>query len=77
MRAYLLDLTERVVGTYAFTFVGLLLANGADITNLAADKVAAISAIPAALSVIKGVLGHFVGDPNTASVLPQHDRPAG
>jgi hypothetical protein len=70
MPRYLLDLAERVASTYAVGFLGLLLANGFDLTNLGAVKAAAIAAVPAALSVVKGVLAAFIGDPKTAALLP-------
>lgn len=70
MNRFLLDVVERTVATYATTFLGLLLASGFDLTSLGALKAAAVAAIPAALTVIKGVLAGFVGDPNSAAVLP-------
>lgn len=71
MPRYLLDLAERTAATYATTYLGLLLATGFDLTNLGALKAAAIAAIPAALTVIKGALSTFVGDPTTAAMLPR------
>jgi hypothetical protein len=70
MNRFLLDVVERTVATYATTFLGLLLASGFDLTSLGALKAAAIAAIPAALTVIKGVLAGFVGDPTSAAMLP-------
>jgi hypothetical protein len=70
MPRFLTDLVERVIATYATAFLGLLLANGFDLTDLGAVKAAAIASIPAALSIIKGVLARFVGDPGTAALLP-------
>lgn len=65
---YLIDLTERVLASYVYSFVTLMLTNTIDMTNLDALKVAAISCIPAALAVIKGSLARFVGNPDTASL---------
>lgn len=70
MSRYLADLAERVAATYATAFLGLLLANGFDLTDLSAVKAAAIASLPAALAVIKGVLAKVVGDPGTAALLP-------
>jgi len=71
MPRYLLDLAERTAATYATTYLGLLLATGFDLTNVGALKAAAIAALPAALTVIKGALSTFVGDPGTAAMLPR------
>jgi hypothetical protein len=71
MPKFLLDLAERVAATYALAFVGLLLADGFDLTSMNALKAASVAALPAALSVIKGVLSTFVGDPNSAALLPK------
>lgn len=70
MNRFLLDVAERTVTTYAVTFLGLLLASGFDLTSLGALKSAAVASIPAALTVIKGVLSGFVGDPTSAALLP-------
>ncbi|MET8297389.1 holin [Streptomyces sp. NPDC005180] len=65
------DIVERTIATYAATFLGLLLADGFDITSLGALKAASIAALPAALSVVKGALGPLVGDSSTAGWLPR------
>jgi hypothetical protein len=71
MNRFLLDLAERVGATYAVAFLGLLLADGFDLTSVGALRAAAVAALPAALSVLKGVVGSFVGDPNSAALLPR------
>ncbi len=66
----LLDIAERTFWTYVQSFIGLLLASSViDITTL---KAAGVSAIPAALAVIKGFAASRVGD-NTAAALPPTD----
>jgi hypothetical protein len=70
MNRFLLDVAERTVATYVVTDLGLMLASGFDLTSVGALKGAAIAAIPAALTVIKGVLSGFVGDPTSAALLP-------
>jgi hypothetical protein len=65
---YFVDLTERVLASYVYAFITLLLTNSIDLTNLDALKVAAISCVPAALAIIKGALARFVGNPDTASL---------
>jgi hypothetical protein len=62
------DLAERTIATYLEAFIGLLLVGG--ITDLSTAKSAAIAAVPAGLAVVKGALSGFLGDPDTASVLP-------
>lgn len=74
MRTYLIDLAERTIGTYLAAFLGLLFADGVNLTALAdigAWQAAAIAAIPAGITVIKGALATFVGDGNTAALLPR------
>lgn len=70
MNRYLLSLTERVAATYAVTFLGLVLARTASLTDLSSVRDAAIASIPAALQVVYGVLARYVGDPNTPALLP-------
>ncbi|MGW3072381.1 holin [Kitasatospora sp. NPDC001132] len=71
MRKFILDLVERTVATYAVAFLGLLLADQFDLTSLSALKAAAVAALPAALTVLKGAISTFVGDPTTAGLLPR------
>jgi len=71
MRKYWIDLTERTAAAYGTTFLGLLLADGVDLTSVSAVKAAAIASLPAALSVVKGGVAFFVGEPNTAALLPR------
>ena len=76
MPKLLKDVVERTAAAYVTTFLGLLLATGFDLTNLSAVKAAAIAAIPAALSIIKGVVGSMFGDTGSAAWLPE-DKPTG
>jgi hypothetical protein len=73
MNRFVLDLTERVGATYALSFLGLLLADGFDLTSVGALKASAVAALPAALTVIKGILATFVGDPTSAALLPHQN----
>jgi hypothetical protein len=70
MPKFLTDLTERVASTYVVAFLGLLLADGVDLTSVSTIRAAAIAALPAALTVVKGALAAFVGDHQTAALLP-------
>ncbi|MEV8323325.1 holin [Kitasatospora sp. NPDC056731] len=69
MRKFIIDLAERTAATYAVAFLGLLLADGFNLTSIGAFKAAAVAALPAALAVVKGVAATFVGDPNSAALL--------
>lgn len=69
MSLFTAKLAENVIGAYLLSLVTLLLANGFDYTNLTALRAAAIAAIPAALSVVKGVLAKFVGSPDSPSFV--------
>ncbi|MFE6050538.1 holin [Kitasatospora sp. NPDC056446] len=69
MRKFIIDLVERTVATYAVAFLGLLLADRFDLASLGALKAAAVAALPAALTVVKGAVATFVGDPDSAALL--------
>jgi hypothetical protein len=73
MSRLVLDTIERTLGAYATTFLGLLLASGFDLTSISAVKAAAVASIPAALSVLKAVIGTAFGDPSTVGWLPRGD----
>ncbi len=66
----LADIAERTLAAYVTTFLGLLIADGANLASVSAVKAAAIAAIPAALSVIKGAIGSRFGDKDSAAWLP-------
>ncbi|MFI9239925.1 holin [Streptomyces cinnamoneus] len=70
MRKVLVDIAERTLAAYVTTFLGLLIADGFDLTSVSAIKAAAIASLPAALSVIKGAIGSRFGDKGTAAWLP-------
>ncbi len=72
MNRLILDTVERTAGTYAVTFLGLLLADGFDLTSLGAVKAAAIASVPAALSVVKAALGSLIGDQTTVGWVPRN-----
>ncbi|MFE5873303.1 holin [Streptomyces roseifaciens] len=71
MPKVLLDILERTAAAYITTFLGLLLADGFDLTDVSALKAAAIASLPAALSVIKGAIGTRFGEKGTAAWLPE------
>jgi hypothetical protein len=75
MQKFWLDLTERTIATYAVTFLGLLLADGFDLTSVSALRAAAVAAIPAGLTVVKSAIASFVGDSGSAALLPAGRRP--
>ena len=61
------DVLERAISTYVQSVVGLIAASGMADLDLSTIKVIAVSAAPAALSIIKGYF---------ASVLPIGDKSA-
>ena len=61
------DVLERVISTYVQSVVGLIAASGMTDLDLSTIKVMAVSAAPAALSILKGYV---------ASVLPLGDKSA-
>ncbi|MCA1220683.1 hypothetical protein [Streptomyces sp. 8L] len=75
-RAFLLDLVERTVATYLEVGAGLLLADSTHLLSLGSLRVAAVAALPAALTVVKGALAGSLGTSPTASALPTKTAPA-
>ncbi|MFE6868294.1 holin [Kitasatospora sp. NPDC057692] len=71
MRKYIIDVAERTVATYVVALLGLLLADGVDLTSVGTLRAAAVAALPAALTVVKGAVAGVVGDPTTAALLPR------
>ena len=71
------DVLERAVSTYVQSVVGLIAASGMAALALSTVKVIAVSAAPAALSILKGYVASVLplGD-KSASVLAM-GRPAG
>lgn len=80
-RTYLLDLAERAAVTFIEAFLAVILpamtvASFSSLSSLRALGLAGAAAgIGAGLSVIKSGLAGFVGDPNTASLLPATTAP--
>jgi hypothetical protein len=74
------DIAERVVFTYLAAFVGLLATSnlrtldgstaGKTISFLSVAQLAAVSALPAMLTLIKSGLSSLAGNHNTAAALP-------
>ena len=70
---YAKSLLELVLATYAFSFLGLLLADGFDLTNISALKAAAVASVPSALSVVYGALARLVGNFGSALAVDTRD----
>ena len=70
-RMFIIDAVERAVATYLQVFLGLLIVSG--VTDISTVKVAAVSAIPAGLSVLKSVLAERFapGTVSPASLAPR------
>lgn len=73
MPTYLKSLVELVLATYAFSFLGLVLADGFNLADVSALKAAAVSAVPSALAVVYGALARFVGSFNSALAVDTRD----
>lgn len=71
---YLKSLAELVFLTYALAFLGLLTADGFDVTDVSAVKAAAVASIPAALAVLYGAVAKLVGDRNSALAVDTRVR---
>ncbi|MFJ9443259.1 hypothetical protein ACIRRH_15515 [Kitasatospora sp. NPDC101235] len=74
MPRLVIDLAERTAATYLEAAIGLLLVGG--ITGLSSLQSAAVAAVPAGLTVVKGALGSFLGRADTAALLPARTDPA-
>ena len=73
--AYLLDVGERVFWTFLQAFLGLLVVGGAfDVANVADISIyqsAAVGGAAAVLSLLKGTVAGFLGNSDTAALLPK------
>lgn len=68
MKTYAKDLTERVVWTFVTAFGGVAVAAGpAGLLDASMWKAAATAGVIAAGTFVKGLLAHYVGNPNSAS----------
>lgn len=63
MKSYLIDLTERVAATAAFTFLSAF-----SVTDLSTAKDAGLAAVAASLSILKGVLAGVVSSDGGAGL---------
>lgn len=67
---FIRDLVERTLATYVEVFLGLVIvsafSNG--VVDVSALQAAAVSALPAALAVVKGFAAQYRGDPDSASL---------
>lgn len=63
MSSYVKDLIDRVVTTFAFTFLGVF-----TLADLSTAKGAAIAGFAAAASVVKGALGARLGREDDAGI---------
>lgn len=70
---YAKSLAELVLATYAFSFLGLILADGFNLADVSALKAAAVAAVPSALSVVYGALARIVGNFNSALAVDTRD----
>lgn len=68
-KGYVLDLAERVVFTFIGGVIGVVGVNGADITDLSTWEAATIAGGVAVVSLVKGLLAHYVGDKESASLV--------
>lgn len=71
---YLKSLAELVLLTYAVTLLGLLTANGFDLTDLSAVGAAAVAAFPAVLSVLYGAAVKALGNRSSALAVDTRDE---
>ena len=69
-KQFIRDLAERVISTYVQVLLGLVIASSAtDAINISTLRAAAVSAIPAALSVLKGLIAKQFGSADDASLI--------
>jgi hypothetical protein len=69
-RKLLVDIAERTAFTYLEVFLGIVIADAFTdgLVDMTVLQTAAVSALPAALAVVKGMIAsRAVGDPDSAS----------
>lgn len=72
-KQFWIDAVERVVATYLEVFLGLVIASAfvdSGKLNMGAITAAAVSALPAALALVKSMIAAHIGDGGTAAALP-------
>jgi len=67
-KRFLRDAGERVLATFLEAAAGSVILSGA--LNLDVAKAAGLAGVLAALTVVKSLLARFLGDRESASVLP-------
>lgn len=70
IRAFGKDLLERVVATFVAGFLGAVSLDWASITNLGWKAWLVTGAVAGGVSVVKGLAAKFIGDKDTASLVP-------
>lgn len=76
MSDWLRDTFERALATYVQAFLGLLMAREmSDVLTVSALQAAAISAMPAALSVVKAAVASRAGTMSPASLVKSRPEP--
>ena len=63
------DLVERVLRTFIAGLLTAVVAGMSSVTDMTTAKALAMSAVLAGITAAIGVIGRFVGDPNTASFI--------
>jgi hypothetical protein len=74
---FTVDLLERLIATYAETYVGLWVASGlgaAYITDMSSWDKALVAFLPTAVALIKGLVAKGIGSPDSAALLPASEQ---
>lgn len=64
------DAVERVAATYVQSVIGLLTADQLTSMDMSTVKTLLVSGLPAVLALVKAWLARWVGDADSASLLP-------
>ena len=72
-RTYFKALLELVVLTYAVSVLGLVTADGFDVTSLSAWKTAAVAGIPAVLAAVYGTVARVAGNRRSPLAVDTRD----
>lgn len=72
-RRLLIDIAERTLFTYLEVFLGIVIADGFTdgLVDMTVLQTAAVSALPAALAVLKGLIASRKGNPDSASMADE------
>jgi hypothetical protein len=74
-KAWAIDMAERVAGTFVAGFLAALVVGTGAGVSLAALQAAALAGLASAVTLLKSLVGAYIGNPNSASLIPSVGYP--